>query len=407
MNDWETDKKIAEWIRGVMEEREEKYIPGSWENFVRSRKKKQRIVFMRFISGAAAGLLGIWLIFQFFVPEMEQDLVETNYKTPEESEHLNESTEKGITSVQTPSLSGQTTRNIEPTQSDKSGETKTESASETRVDHVGKFPEIAFDETTILLDSVQSEIYEEPDFSDTLFLADEKNRLDSEKHTAVLTNDTDIVQTNPKKQRTGHKVRFGIYFSPGFNSMSGNSALAFSGGISADFRLSRALFVSTGIQAEQQNLLRQEPNYEFMGIDNQTTANLLCLDIPLNLTWKFSKQQSTSYYVSGGISSLAYLDEDYKNKTTTQELIEVVKEVNGQETVEYEVVTKETETWKSVPPLQTFNFAGRLNLMVGMEQKITPKLHIHIEPYVKIPLSGLGAQNLRFTTSGLQCKLSF
>src|SRR5690606_26007233 len=107
------------------------------------------------------------------------------------------------------------------------------------------------------------------------------------------------------------------------------------------------------------------------------------------------------------ISSLAYLNEDYRNKATTQEVIEVVKEENGQETVEYEVVIRETVTNESVLPWKTFALASRLNLTMGAEHKITLGLHLHIEPYVKIPLSGLGAKNMKFTTSRVTCKVSF
>jgi hypothetical protein len=73
----------------------------------------------------------------------------------------------------------------------------------------------------------------------------------------------------------------------------------------------------------------------------------------------------------------------------------------------HELITKESTVEESAPSFQSFDLAGRLNLIVGMEQRLTPTLRLHVEPYLKIPLSGLASQNLKFTTSGINCKISF
>jgi len=408
MMNGETDKKIAERIRNALENREERYIPGAWENFVNRRKRKRRIIFIKSVSGIAAGLIGVWLISQMLVPESNNIRVETNFKTPEKTDQSKELPEKETTSGQLPILRGQVAQDVKSAISGKSEKNGTEAGLKKNVVQKEKLPQVAIEETIALLDSVPGKTSEPRDFVDTLLEKNGKGVSDTERNASVLPTETEIVRFNAEKQKAGpDKMRFGIHFSPGFNSTTSSSTFAFSGGISADFRLSRALFLTTGIQAERQNVHSQKPNKEFMAIDNQTTADLLLLDVPLNITWKFLTGKSTAYYASGGISSLAYLNEDYKNKSTTQELVEVVKEENGQETVEYEVVIRETVTNESVLPLKTFDLAGRLNLMMGVEHKLTPGLHLHIEPYVKIPLSGLGAQNLTFTTSGVTCKVSF
>jgi hypothetical protein len=408
MNDWETDKKIAEWIRNALENREERYISGAWENFVNRRKRKRRIIFIKSASGIAAALIGVWLILQVLVPESNNNRLETNFKTPERTAPSDEWPEKEATSVQPPFLHNQVAQKAKSTMSRKSEKDGTEPKLKKSVVQKEKLAQVAIEETIALLDSVPAKTSEPKYFADTLLAGNGKSKPDSEEIVSVLPDELDIVRGNAEKQKSGlDKMRFGIHFSPGFNSTTSSSTFAFSGGVSADFRLSRALFLSTGIQAELQNVHSRKPNKEFMAIDNQTTADLLLLDVPLNITWKFLTGKSTAYYVSGGISSLAYLNEDYRNKATTQEVVEVVNEENGQETVEYKVVIRETVTNESVLPLKTFDFASRLNLTMGAEHKITPGLHLHIEPYVKIPLSGLGAQNLKFTTSGVTCKVSF
>src|SRR5690554_17940 len=102
MNDRETDKKVAERIRNALENREENYIPGAWENFVNRRKRKRRIIFIKSASGIAAGLIGVWLIIQVLVPESNNIRVETNFKTPEKTDQPKELPEKETTSGQLP-----------------------------------------------------------------------------------------------------------------------------------------------------------------------------------------------------------------------------------------------------------------------------------------------------------------
>jgi hypothetical protein len=57
--------------------------------------------------------------------------------------------------------------------------------------------------------------------------------------------------------------------------------------------------------------------------------------------------------------------------------------------------------------LNTLDLAGRLNLIFGYRQRISPTLNLHVEPFVKIPLSGLASENIRFTTGGVTFKVSF
>ena len=117
MNDWETDKKIAERIRNALENWEERYFPGAWENFVNRRKRRRRIIFIKSASGIAAGLIGVWLIFQVLVPESNNNRLETNFKTPEKINQTEKLPEKETISGQ---LRGQVVQDVKSTLSGKS-----------------------------------------------------------------------------------------------------------------------------------------------------------------------------------------------------------------------------------------------------------------------------------------------
>lgn len=44
----------------------------------------------------------------------------------------------------------------------------------------------------------------------------------------------------------------------------------------------------------------------------------------------------------------------------------------------HELITKESTLEESVPSFQSFDLAGRLKLIVGMKQRLTPTLRLHV-----------------------------
>jgi hypothetical protein len=203
------------------------------------------------------------------------------------------------------------------------------------------------------------------------------------------------------------KIRFGVSLSPGVNSTQTASSIYFSGGISTSFILNRNFELSTGLQLEQQRVVNNtHPDNSAVPAD-KSSADLVNLDLPINITWRFFSGKSRSYYLSGGLSSLAYLSENYENTTYTQEIREITTVVGGQEIVRYELVNVESTTQNSISSFKTFDFAGRVNIMFGLQQHLSGNTFLHIEPYLKIPVSGIATENLKFTTSGITCKVSF
>jgi hypothetical protein len=203
------------------------------------------------------------------------------------------------------------------------------------------------------------------------------------------------------------KVRFGVNISPGVTSTNTASSFNYSGGINADFDLSRNFRLSTGLQLEHQNVINKSSDNPVWLPPGQTQAELVDLDLPLNLTWKFLIRKSTCYYFSGGISSVIYLSENYTNTSYTQKMVQAMETKDGVSNVIYQIENVKTTEQESEAPLNTFNFASRINIIIGFEQHLSSRLFLHLEPYMKIPVSGLATQNLRFTTSGISCKISF
>jgi len=215
------------------------------------------------------------------------------------------------------------------------------------------------------------------------------------------------VEQSVKSKQSAKKVRFGINIAQGINSTSTASASNYSGGVNIDIPLWGKLEISTGMQIEQQNVVSKSSDGLAAIPSDIKRASLLNFDFPLNIKWKIFSRKTGSYYISGGISSLAYLSEKYTTTSQRQELRETAMAVGEGEAKTYKLENVETTTSITPNVSSPFDIAGRLNISIGYEKQISPALYLHIEPFLKIPVSGLANENLRFVTSGITFKLSF
>ena len=236
----------------------------------------------------------------------------------------------------------------------------------------------------------------------------EQKRL-TEKHQASADKRSEpgFIKQNEKHLTARERIRLGIHLSPGIATTSSATSFAIAGGVTADIPLSGPFSLSTGIIAEHQRVSMTQPSRESMGIENRTSGELTAIDVPLNLTWKFHSEKNRSFYISGGVSSILFIQQDYQMIDRKQELIEFVKEHNGEQEIVYEVITKESITEESSPPFDNFHPFGRINLTLGMEQRLTSRFSYHVEPYFKIPTTELGTKDMRFMGAGINFKVSF
>ncbi|MFA5327667.1 MAG: hypothetical protein WC384_07755 [Prolixibacteraceae bacterium] len=115
-------------------------------------------------------------------------------------------------------------------------------------------------------------------------------------------------------------------------------------------------------------------------------ADCRVLDIPLNINYTFLNRKRTTLSVGTGISSYIMLSEyykfTYKRPTTT-------------EPQDYKLVN-ENQHWFSV-----------FNVQANYERKLTPRLSLSFQPYLKIPLSEIGFANIKLESLGLAISASW
>ncbi len=115
-------------------------------------------------------------------------------------------------------------------------------------------------------------------------------------------------------------------------------------------------------------------------------AKCLVIDIPINMKRYFTTKKGNQWFLSGGISSYFMLREDY--------------------TYEYSANRPAwPDTWRYEN--KNNHFFGIANISGGVVRPLTKKLNINIEPFMKLPLTGIGEGKVKFLSFGTNVSITF
>jgi hypothetical protein len=212
--------------------------------------------------------------------------------------------------------------------------------------------------------------------------------------------------TSPKNMLSFYAGSFVNY------AIGSESRVNFGAGFTSDIKLGNKLRLSTGLALANNSLSYNnsvptgaddrlsfdlQPSFTGIGNNNLTTvtkydASLLALDIPVNVKYLIIPENNKLYMLAG-FSSGTYLNEKY---SLSYKKYNPAGFYAGQD----QGSTVETQ-------FQAFDFARTLNVSVGYSTPLGRKQSITVEPFLKYPLGGLGSENLRFGSTGLNIKLNF
>jgi hypothetical protein len=226
-----------------------------------------------------------------------------------------------------------------------------------------------------------------------------------------------------KKSKT---VNFGVYAATYFNYAKGsNNEANIGAGITSDIRITKNLKLVTGITIAQNSLnftggvptTTAQNNLSFVPANNAGSslvlasaynvnsavtnaavpafknydANLVGLDIPLNLKYEFNPAK-TNLYVLAGFSSGTFINETYTYQYNYPAL--------------FSPSLQQLQAETSRKSFNGFYLAKTLNLAFGVGYPVG-KNRLILEPFLKYPLDGLGSQDIRFGAGGVNLKFSF
>ncbi len=228
------------------------------------------------------------------------------------------------------------------------------------------------------------------------------------------------VAKNEEKMKTDRKVRFSIYAATYFNYAKGSdNEVNVGAGFTSDIPLTTHLKLVTGVTLAQNSLnftggvpvtaqqtalvAASAPrataalyaSSTFAPVAKPTfqgyNASLVGLDIPVNLKYEFSPQKNSAY-ISAGVSSGTFVDETYTYKYNYPAF--------------FSPSVQQTQGTTAHNSFNNFYFAKTLNVAFGLGYPFG-KNRLIVEPFLKYPLDGLGAQQLRFGAGGVNLKFNF
>ena len=206
---------------------------------------------------------------------------------------------------------------------------------------------------------------------------------------------------NNNKNRTlttNRSLVIGLLYSPDFSKVRYDyqNKIGSNIGITLGYQLSNKLLINTG-------LIFSHKNYNLAGEDFHCPAQLIgnihdvefveasshILEIPLNLRYDFAQEGNTSFFINGGLSSYIMKKENYwlfyHGNYGGGFLI----------TQDYGYNTNQ------------MNWFPILNLSAGFETKISNSFSFQLEPYMKLPLAGIGVGNVNLTSYGINASFQF
>lgn len=190
---------------------------------------------------------------------------------------------------------------------------------------------------------------------------------------------------------------------------NGRSSLTLGGGVVSDIALNRRFSVTTGLSVAQQTVGLPRPAYQVMATGRQLTgtdARFVLVDLPLNLTYQIGKRTKPLVRVSAGLSSLAFLRQQYADSyLTPQTQVTQVIDLNGRpQTVRQTTQIKEVQIRPETVAGGVY-WGRLLNLSFGIERPLSRRTVFAVEPYLKYPIGPLTAENLSIGSAGVSVRV--
>jgi hypothetical protein len=221
----------------------------------------------------------------------------------------------------------------------------------------------------------------------------------TQKPAASEIKDSEQLKDTSKKSPSkttgsrGSNFAFTLSAGPDFSSLyfsePGEVRMAY--GVGVIYLLSKKISLRTGFYAGRK-IYTADPddyqsNYNPPPTLQKIEANCLVYEIPLNVLYSFPKLKKHNWFIGGGLSSYLMKEETYDY---------VHKYSSGQ--VHY--VTREYKN-------ENAHFFSVANISGGYQYHFSDRFSMMAEPYVKIPLTGIGQGKVQLNSAGILFTAAF
>lgn len=225
-------------------------------------------------------------------------------------------------------------------------------------------------------------------------------QIDPQSATSLSTfSSGPISNKSAGKSRSLHLNRpltIGIMVAPDITMVNGIAPDHMSGniGITLGYQITNRISINTGfISTKKYYAANGSDFHNQMAYPEPDFVKGDCnmYEIPLTLRYNFDAGQKTNFFVNGGLSTYLMHHQSY---------------------VYYKSYTGPTGTWNYATEPKANNnpfnyFFSVISLSAGIEHSIGKSLSIQVEPFVKIPLTGMGIGNLNLSSYGVSFSLRY
>jgi len=423
------DHKLVNKIREVFDSHQVVFNPQDWEKLKEKLPEKKSLVPVFWLVAKAASVILLIALGSYFLwnglfnTEPQKINKEPIVKAmPNSQEDINENQKQTIDSgnyIIQEYLSEETVANQNSNKND-------QTAAEKTLDQSDQIAELAVadsnhpSELNIAdINNMDSLILPVPETTD--IFADirsqmndsviEPNNITIQPAVAQLGIPPEIIENEPQRKQ---KVRLGVEFASFTNYSPENitPSINYGGGVTADISIKKRFSFNPGLIvsvynmefSDNQNIINKS-DQTFSSLDNliesdpeikPSEISLTGLDIPINFQYQFIQRKSSDYFIELGFSSLLYLSENFSYSFAT---LSDTPNPSGVFEVE-ESTTKEIATSGS----KTFDFAKLINFSVGWDYRLSKRMDITVNPYLKYPVSTLTSGDIKFGSGGLKLK---
>jgi hypothetical protein len=233
---------------------------------------------------------------------------------------------------------------------------------------------------------------------------DDTNMANATPQNNPIVQNENVAQENKsndkKPQKDANNQRFfylGLIASPdvSFIHFQKTSPMGVGGGLLAGYKFNKHLSIETGVLFDSKNyytvgkyfdrsnipFFKQHPEI----IVNKVNGDCKMIEVPVNIQYTFLSRNKNSWYGDAGISSY-FMGREYYNYDLSD------WGNSYQTSLEY---NNHIKNWFSVA-----------NFGIGYERSLGLKTNLRIEPFIKVPVSGVGTGNLAITSTGLYIGLT-
>ncbi|WP_308992462.1 outer membrane beta-barrel protein [Mariniflexile litorale] len=455
------NKKIVLKIKEQLQNHEEAYQEGAWENFlVKKKEKKRRLLYWYFRGSAASVIIILAIGFSFLkkTPDYQNDkniITEEELKAPYNNHSKEKINKKLFNNEKTKTVKSNPNDTIHIEKNDLKNKLELNHPKKTNNNYSITNNEFEESDDSLLKNaSTKYKLFNKEikktniattSSKEQTHLINKKENLNNNikaiafikkpikafktqpnahlkiplpiaNYQDLLANNLEIfietIHNNEKHEESSNNIQIGLLVSPSYGSSLDNTqsiaSSNFGAGLEINIPINNShVSFNTGTIYNTLHVTNERTTVGVYSNAKETTnlneTSLRSIDIPVNFAYNLSNNK---IYLQAGISSYLTFKENTQRSSTIFREVEVFQFTDG---VVETYTTTESATTKESSKNENVWFSplGTINLSIGYRARMSNNLRYEVQPFYKYPLSTLTSEGYKIHSAGLTLKLFF